>query len=279
MSEIDVETSPTNDKSNDGSKSPTWYQERAEKNRQKALLIKKSKLVAHPYARENNEQEENGYQGRSIKVQGQKVIDSGGGFLIEEDIELEQEMLKLTEIPAPIVEGLPSCEECKKEFKDSWLLQKFDYAVCDLCKDPDDKHSLITKTEAKEEYLLKDVDLDKREPPLKYIVRKNPHNPRWGEMKLYLHLQIEKRALEVWGTEEALVEEKEKRDIKRQESKVKRFNNKVKKLRMEVRSSLYDKTNKASHVHKFGEDTYNEEDDTYTHECVECGYEETYEKM
>lgn len=54
---------------------------------------------------------------------------------------------------------------------------------------------------------------------------------------------------------------------------------KIKQLRMQVRSSLYDKTTKASHVHEFGEDTYNEEDDTYTHTCTTCGYKETYEKM
>lgn len=54
---------------------------------------------------------------------------------------------------------------------------------------------------------------------------------------------------------------------------------KIKQLRMQVRSSLYDKTTKASHIHKFGEDTYNEQDDTYTHTCTICGYEETYEKM
>jgi len=141
------------------------------------------------------------------------------------------------------------------------------------------KHSLITRTEAKQEYLLKDCDIDKREPTLKYILRKNPHNIRWGEMKLYLQIQIEERALQVWGTEEALLEEREKRDVKRQETKIKKFNKKIKQLRMEVRSSLYDKTQKASHTHKFGEDVYNEDDDTYTHTCKTCGFEETYEKM
>ena len=98
-------------------------------------------------------------------------------------------------------------------------------------------------------------------------------------MKLYLQIQIEERALQVWGTEEALLEEREKRDVKRQETKIKKFNKKVKKLRMEVRSSLYDKTKKASHIHKFGEDTYDPDDDTYTHICTTCGFEETYEKM
>ncbi|XP_015601065.1 DNA repair protein complementing XP-A cells homolog isoform X2 [Cephus cinctus] len=251
-------------------------QERAERNRQKALLIKKSKLIAHPYAKEDNG---DSTKGRQLKVHGQRVIDSGGGFLIEEDDELEQQMLNIATVPAPIISEFPICEDCQKEFKDSYLLQTFDLAVCDLCRDSQDKHSLITKTEAKQEYLLKDCDFDKREPPLKYIIRKNPHNVRWGEMKLYLHLQVEKRALEVWGSEEKLLKERELRDVKREETKIKKFNKKVKKLRMEVRSSLYDKTQKASHVHTFGEDTYNEDDDTYTHSCVTCGYEETYEKM
>lgn len=94
-------------------------------------------------------------------------------------------------------------------------------------RDKEGKHSLITKTEAKKEYLLKDCDLDRREPVLKYIVRKNPHNVNWGEMKLYLHLQIEQRALEVWDSEENLLKEKEARDRKREGTKIKKFNKKV----------------------------------------------------
>ncbi|KAF7993339.1 hypothetical protein HCN44_006399 [Aphidius gifuensis] len=267
----------------DGSKSEDvdqtsteWMKERAEKNRQKALLLRKTKLVAHPYAKES---EKNGTSGKSIKVQGQKVIDTGGGFLIEEDDDLEKEMLKIPDEPLLMMFDLPSCEECGKEFNESYLFETFDLPVCNACRDPDEKHSLITKTEAKDQYLLKDHDFDKREPPLKYIVRKNPHNSHWGEMKLYLHLQIEKRALEVWESEEKLIEEKERRDIKRQETKIKRYNKKVKQLRMQVRSSVYDKTKKANHVHNFGPDTYNEDNDDYTHTCVECNYEETYEKM
>jgi hypothetical protein len=50
-------------------------------------------------------------------------------------------------------------------------------------------------------------------------------------------------------------------------------------LRMSVRSSLYDRTNKSSHEHQFGPETYNEADDTYTHTCITCDYAETFEKM
>jgi DNA-repair protein complementing XP-A cells len=51
-------------------------------------------------------------------------------------------------------------------------------------------HRLITKTDAKNVYLLKDCDLEKRDPPLKFIMKNNPHNVRWGSMKLYLELQV-----------------------------------------------------------------------------------------
>lgn len=145
-------------------------------------------------------------------------------------------------------------------------------------RDPEE-HKLITKTEAKDTYLLKDCDFDKREPPLKFITRKNPHNVRWGEMKLYLLIQVEERALEVWGSEEALEEEREKREEKKVLAKTKKYHKHLKELRMNMRSSLYDRTTKASHTHEFGPETYNEDDDTYTHSCLTCPYEETFEKM
>lgn len=130
------------------------------------------------------------------------MIDSGGGFLIEKEVVPETpddvEKPDVVEEILPIPVSYEQCSECNEPFIESYLLKNFEYAVCDKCRDPDEKHSLITRTEAKNEYLLKDCDLDKRDPPLKCIIRKNPHNVRWGEMKLYLHLQIEKRALEVW---------------------------------------------------------------------------------
>ena len=42
------------------------------------------------------------------------------------------------------------------------MLRTFDFEVCDKCKDTekDGKHELITKTDAKNEFLLKDIDFD-----------------------------------------------------------------------------------------------------------------------
>lgn len=169
------------------------------------------------------------------------------------------------------------CGDCGKEFMDSYLMQHFDWATCDNCRDAEDKHKLITRTEAKEEYLLKDCDLDKREPVLRFIVKKNPHNPRWGDMKLYLKLQVIKRALEVWGNEESLQEAKEQRRDSREKMKQKRFDKKVKELRRAVRSSLWKKT-ASIHEHEYGPEE-NVDEETYKKTCTVCGHELTYEKM
>lgn len=219
---------------------------------------------------------------------GIKLVDSGGGFLIEQTIEpAEGGAAGASEEAAAAIDDvmeLPpdykSCLGCKAEFVDSWLQKNFEYSVCDKCRESDDRHSLITRTEAKSEYLLKDCDFDSREPPLKFIERKNPHNVRWGTMKLYLHLQVEERALLVWGSEEELMKQLDLRNEKRDKSKLKKYNKNIKQMRMEMRSSLYDeRKSKGPHTHEYGEETYNEDDDNYTHSCTVCGFVETYEKM
>ncbi|XP_034241202.1 DNA repair protein complementing XP-A cells homolog [Thrips palmi] len=248
-----------------------------ERNRQRAIEIRRAKLMPHPYAKVDKGTAEK----TVVRSKSTKVIDTGGGFLLEETDDPDQNKeTAIVKEPGPILPpDCPVCEECQQEFSDSWLLKSFDHSVCDGCRDNDDKHALITKTDAKTEYLLKDCDLDKREPILKYIVRKNPHNPRWGDMKLYLHVQIEKRALEVWKSEEALLEYKEMREEKRNASKVKKYNKQLKALRMNVRSSLYDRTSAAAHTHTFGPESYNEEDDNYTRTCSTCQFVDVFEKM
>lgn len=188
---------------------------------------------------------------------------------------------ELAEIPEDDAEAVPityyDCLDCEDKFVDSFLWKNFEYSVCDACRDNDDKHKLITRTEAKNEYLLKDCDFDKREPALKYITRKNPHNSRWGDMKLYLLLQIEERALVVWGSEEQLCQERELREEKREKTKLKKYNKRIEELRMDVRSSIYDRTTSV-HAHEFGPEVLIEED-TYNRTCKTCGFVETFEKL
>ncbi|KAJ1205470.1 hypothetical protein NDU88_000905 [Pleurodeles waltl] len=247
---------------------PAVLRAKIERNRQRALMLRQARLSSRPYPGPSE----------GISKPLPKIIDSGGGFFLEEEDEEEHQVGKVVHQPGPVLEfDYLICEDCEKEFMDSYLSNYFDMAVCDTCRDPEGAHKLITKTEAKQEYLLKDCDLDRREPVLKFVLKKNPHNSQWGDMKLYLKAQIIKRSLEVWGTEEALQEAKETRLENKDKMKQKRFDKKVKELRRAVRSSLWKKETTA-HQHTYGPEEHIEED-MYRKSCTICNHELTFEKM
>ncbi|VEL32301.1 unnamed protein product [Protopolystoma xenopodis] len=93
--------------------------------------------------------------------------------------------------------------------------------------DPDDLHSLIARTTAKERYLLNDVDLDLREPKLRFLLKRNPHTSSWGDMRLYLEAQIAQRALDVWGSEDAIESERERRAKRKEDNRVRQYEKKI----------------------------------------------------
>lgn len=157
------------------------------------------------------------------------------------------------------------------------MLDEFDHAVCDECRDDAEAHALVTRTEAKALYLLKDCDLDAREPPLRAVRRRNPHGARLGDMRLYLRPQLEARALAVWGSPEELERERERREEARARTAQRRTEARMRALRMHVRSSLYDRT-RAAHEHRYGDERHLG-GDVYSRECTACGHEQTYEKM
>eukprot|EP00057_Strongylocentrotus_purpuratus_P008093 XP_011662567.1 PREDICTED: DNA repair protein complementing XP-A cells homolog isoform X1 [Strongylocentrotus purpuratus] len=249
---------------------------KVERNRQRALLLKQARLSARPYP-----------EGRGSKSTGNaemllktgRVVDTGAGFLLEEGDGDPLDMVLMPKEPGPILGGDPlRCQECGRGFQDSYLSKHFELSVCDECRDNDEKHVLITKTDARNEFLLKDEDFEKREPPLKFITRKNPHNVRWGEMKLFLRLHVEERALEVWGDPETMEEAREQREVNKQKQKQKKFNKKVKDLRRAVRTSMWTK-DLSVHQHTYGEETFDEETDMYSKKCSGCEQVVSYEKM
>lgn len=220
----------------------------------------------------------------TIKINGSKFIDTAGGFLIDErEIEANESerAAKIAKIADDLGTDIPlsyqQCVECEEDFADSFLYKNFGVNCCEQCQS-DDTAALITKTTAREEFLLKDCDFDKREPPLRFISRKNPHKSTWAEMKLYLRTQVEARALEIFGSLDKIAEQKELREDKKEMAKAKKYNKKLSELRKAVRSTLYDKTTK-KHEHEFGESTYNPETEEYFHACLKCEYSETYEEL
>lgn len=186
--------------------------------------------------------------------------------------------LQVNDLPTINENVMKECEECHQEFLRSYLYKNFMVFICDDCRDPKGVHELITRTDAKTKYLLKDCDLDLRNPPLRYLLKKNPYQSR-GDMRLYLKYQIEERALAVHGSEEQLEEELEKREERRTVKKQKTYDKKMKSLSMQVRSSLY-KRNIGGHEHEFGDAICIDDDnDLYQKTCKTCGYKWEYEEM
>lgn len=196
----------------------------------------------------------------------------------EEASEREAKIARIAEdeaIEVPL--SYQKCIECEEEYSDSFLYKNFAVSCCDKCKS-EENAKLITKTTAREEFLLKDCDFDKREPVLRFISRKNPHKSTWAEMKLYLRSQVEARAIEIFGSLDNIEEQKELREDKKEMAKSKKYNKQLSQLRKTVRSTLYDKTTK-KHEHEFGERIYNSETEEYFHSCLKCEYSETYEEL
>ncbi|XP_074615664.1 DNA repair protein complementing XP-A cells homolog [Acropora palmata] len=259
---------------------------RIERNRQRALTLRNARLSNRPYpVTKSRDSAFAATQDLVASSSSARVIDTGGGFLLDAEDEetLNTAPKNLVEEPAPIIGGDQlHCDECQSEFLTSYIYKHFDVSVCDNCRS-EEKHALITKTEAREQFLLKDCDFDRREPPLKFILKKNPHYSR-GEMKLYLKSQIVQRSHDIWGGEEGLEEARAEKAEKREVQKQRKFNKKVKELRRAVRTSTWKKDTRG-HVHDFpkegeeGGEVYDEETDTWTKTCKTCGYQLSYEKM
>uniref|UniRef100_A0A1I8G7R7 XPA_C domain-containing protein n=1 Tax=Macrostomum lignano TaxID=282301 RepID=A0A1I8G7R7_9PLAT len=277
---------------------------RSERNRQAALLLRQSKQrlrdlqdksAAAPSA-------STGAASNATPVAvavgfggvGAAATDSCGGFIYEEDGSgggkrgNQQKPRRLVVEPGPLIDPNELvCADCDRPFNSSFLYDRFDVAVCDACYETqrEDVYGLLARSDAKSRYLLKDGDLDRREPPLRCLLRRNPHNPRGGDMRLYLEAQVAQRALEVWGSEEALNAEHEKRAGARDRAKKRQFDKRMSELRLHVRSSLAPKR-QYRHEHRFGDEVPaasagvdGAAEDEFCRTCLDCGYQQTFCKM
>lgn len=229
---------------------------------------------------EKNTQEEPASSSASTSTAATKVPDIEPRGNLKRPNLITNKHIGLQQDDLPVIDEnvLKECEECNMEFLRSNLYRNFAVHICDDCRDPKGAHELITRTDAKAKYLLKDCDIDLRKPTLRYMLKKNPYQSR-GDMRLYLKYQIEERALLVHGSEEQLEEELEKREERRFSKKQKTYDKKMKSLSMAVRSSLY-KKEKAEHEHEYGEaKCIDEDNDLYQKICKTCGHKWEYEEM
>ena len=125
------------------------------------------------------------------------------------------------------------CVECESIDIDVDYQRWFKINVCESCRKTD-PYKLITKTKAKEDYLLTDPELRDSEL-LPCIKKPNPHKSQWSEMSLYLRKQVEAFAFKKWNGMDEIEAEKQNRVEKYENQKQKRFKRKLKELRKKTR--------------------------------------------
>lgn len=181
------------------------------------------------------------------------------------------------------------CRECKGLEIDYKWLDVFKCEVCSKCKETyPEKYSLLTKTEAREDYLLTDPEL-KDEELLPHLVRPNPHRATWNNMMLFLRYQVEEYAFseKKWGSPQKLDEEFERREGGKKKRREEKFKNKLQELKKKTRVEAYRRKREngagggnfgdvvgreGKHVHDWSRVVENEEG-VGIKQCADCGME------
>ena len=179
------------------------------------------------------------------------------------------------------------CVECGSLEIDWQWDELLHYQVCHSCKEKlPEKYSLLTKTEAKEDYLLTDPEL-KDENLLPHLEKPNPHKSTWNNMMLYLRCQVETYAFsnQKWGSAEALDQEFERRKTETRQRQAKKFDKGMRELKKRTRVDAYkraraggggdfgDVIGRGRHEHEWGGSVEDPETGMMKRRCVECGME------
>ncbi|MCJ1336511.1 hypothetical protein MMC09_001787 [Bachmanniomyces sp. S44760] len=177
------------------------------------------------------------------------------------------------------------CKECESLEIDYKWDEIFGCSICNTCKEKfPEKYSLLTKTEAKEDYLLTDPEL-KDEELLPHMERPNPHHATWNNMMLFLRCQVEEYAFsKKWGSAEKLDEEFAKRASEKKKRKEDKFKSKLQELKKKTRVEAYRRSRKGGgggefgddlgggkHTHVWGRTVEDENTGLGVKTCVECG--------
>ncbi|KAJ5775025.1 DNA binding domain [Penicillium nucicola] len=181
------------------------------------------------------------------------------------------------------------CRECSSLEIDWKWEEELKCCICHSCKEKHpEKYSLLTKTEAKEDYLLTDPEL-KDEELLPRLERPNPHKSTWNSMMLYLRYQVEEYAFseKKWGSAEALDAEFERRESDKKRRREAKFKTKLQDLKKRTRVEAYRRNRQGAaggdfgddlgsgrkHVHQWGRAIDNPETGIGVKTCVDCGME------
>ncbi|KAI9502276.1 DNA repair protein rad14 [Coemansia spiralis] len=263
---------------------------RVEANKQQALERRRQASLKTVDKQEQQQQPERQSKGRlrATKMSSgyyeynlSTMRDTKAGFLEEEkqadSPEKKRKLIMLDEIPYdPSIHGdNPKCCECDSLDLEVTYLKVFSVKVCKPCIEQiPDKYSLLTKTEAKQDYLLTDGEL--RDRKLFPVWEKpNPHKSTWNNMLLYLRRDLEAFAIKKWGGLEALDKEFERRAEDKRARKEKKYKKAVADLRRRTRADEWEKRRRErlrmeeEHEHTF--EAVPSDGDSCEQKCSACG--------
>ncbi|KAJ2756334.1 DNA repair protein rad14 [Coemansia pectinata] len=207
-----------------------------------------------------------------------KMNDTRAGFLEEDSAaagspEKKRKVVSIDDIPFnPDPSEATKCCECGSIDLDMVYLKVFKVMVCKPCVDKiPDKYSLLTKTEAKEDYLLTDSELRDREL-FPVWEKANPHKSTWNNMLLYMRQHLELFAAKKWDGLENLDKEFERRIDEKRERKEKKYKQSVANLRRRTRVEEWEKTRRQRlNIDNTHEHVYEPIDDGSEQKCTICG--------
>ncbi|KAF8610476.1 DNA repair protein [Ceratobasidium sp. AG-I] len=229
--------------------------------------------------------------GRYLDYDLSKMVNSKGGFLVEEKSnfdeetrrkEKERELQRLKQSFDPRESSVhiekdknPRCADCGSVDIDHQYRKAFRVHVCSNCRtEKPERYSLLTKTECKQDYLLTDPEL-RDEEVMPHLLKANPHSSTWNNMMLFVRFQVEEFAFKKWGGPEGLDAEWEKRMSDKRAKRSKKFEDGLKDLRRKTRESGWAKRKAEEHVH-----TYGVPDKALgIQRCTVCGFEVEVEEF
>ncbi|KAJ7225838.1 XPA protein C-terminus-domain-containing protein [Mycena pura] len=220
-----------------------------------------------------------------------KMVNSRGGFLLEDDKEVDEDMLrkekererqriqKNLEPPVHLDPSLdPHCRECGSISIDHNYSKTFGCLVCKTCQnDMPEKYSLLTKTECKQDYLLTDSEL-RDEEALPHMLKANPHKSTFANMMLYVRYQVEEFAWKKWGSPEALDAEYERRTAEASKKKNRKFEEGLRDLRRRTKESVWQRKKDEEHRHVFGP-ANTSRGSSGQQVCHTCGFTVDFEEL
>lgn len=203
------------------------------------------------------------------------------------------------------VSGILRCGACQLPRHNTLWLNTFGILVCNSCKYGNPLYDVITKTKAKDEYLVTDTDLQS----LGFLSKPNPRKPMWAPMRLFLRSQVEelsKNRFPTLGDIERARRDRQVAKLERQMARAKReregklgpaaeYARRHQKRRAtgkrggavgkrgRKKSKTDSKPSIQRHTHVFPKDkakhVFDEAKGVYKVYCEVCGFQDTYEEF